>query len=50
MIEMPRNPNMGKSPFDPDYDEDYDEEAAWEAYERECDEAVDRDIEARHGL
>lgn len=30
------NPNLGRSPYDPDYDENFDAEAEEKAYEEAC--------------
>lgn len=32
------NPNLGKSPFDPDYRDDYNQEADLDAYNEACEE------------
>ena len=34
----PHNPNLGKSPFDPDYREDYNADDELARYEYECEE------------
>ena len=33
-----RNPNLGKSPFDPDYREDYNQDNDLSLYEQSCEE------------
>ena len=37
-----RNPNLGKSPFDPDYRDDYNQEADLDAYNEACEERVEQ--------
>ena len=41
----PHNPNLGKSPFDPDYMDDYNQEADLDAYNEACEE---REEQKRH--
>lgn len=39
------NPNLGKSPHDPEYDNDFNAEKEWEAYEQAQIEAAEYKIE-----
>lgn len=39
------NPNLGKSPHDPDYDSSFDSEKEWQAYEQAQIEAAERKME-----
>jgi len=39
------NPNLGKSPFDPEYQNDFNPEKEWEAYEQALIEAAEYKME-----
>ena len=38
MTRKPRNKNLGKSPFDPDYDDHYNPNEEFILYEQACEE------------